>query len=152
MSEGRRGVAELSLAQLPQVLAWHELECAPSVTGLAKLDIEEARAKHALRLDIFNADLLELVEDLLDNVRVDENVLGNDVLDQGRLVVAEAFAFGRPRFFFGGASGSGVHWVSSSSSGGFSAGESACVGSMLSIDGVVVFTFGAMLMSHKAAK
>ena len=86
MSEGRRGVAELSLAQLPQLLAWHELECAPSVTGLAKLDIEEARAKHALRLDIFNADLLELVEDLLDNVRVDENVLGNDVLDQGRLL------------------------------------------------------------------
>ena len=51
----RRVVAELkppiSLAQLPQVLAWHELECAPSVTGLAKLDIEEARAKHAFRLD-----------------------------------------------------------------------------------------------------
>ena len=85
MSEGRRGVAELSLAQLPQVLAWNELECAPSITGLAKLDIEEARAKHALRLDIFKADLLELVEDLLDNMRVDENVLGNDVLDQGRL-------------------------------------------------------------------
>ena len=74
MSEGRRGVAELSLAQLPQVLAWNELECAPSVTGLAKLDSEEARAKHALLLDMFNADLLELVEDLLDNVRVDENV------------------------------------------------------------------------------
>ena len=86
MSEGRRGVAELSLAQLPQVLAWHELECVPSATALAKLDSEEARAKHALRLDIFNADLLELVEDLLDNVRVDENVLGNDVLDQGRLL------------------------------------------------------------------
>ena len=86
MSEGRRGVAELSLAQLPQLLAWDDLECALGVTGLAKLDIEEARAKHALRLDMFNADLLELVEDLLDNVRVDENVLGNDVLDQGRLL------------------------------------------------------------------
>ena len=86
MSEGRRGVAELSLAQLPQLLAWQELEYALSVTGLAKLDIEEARAKHVLRLDIFNADLLELVEDLLDNVRVDENVLGNDVLDQGCLL------------------------------------------------------------------
>ena len=83
MSEGRRGVAELSLSQLPQLLAWYELECAPSVAGLAKLDIEEARAKHALRLDIFNADLLELVEDLLDNVRVDENVFGNDVIDHG---------------------------------------------------------------------
>ena len=86
MSEGRRGAAELSLAQLPQFLAWRELECAPGVRGLAKLDIEEARAKHALRLDIFDADLFELVEDLLDNVRVDENVLGNDVLDQGRLL------------------------------------------------------------------
>ena len=60
MSEGRRGAADLSLAQLPQVPAWHELECAPSVTGLAKLDIEEARAKHALRLGSLNADLLEL--------------------------------------------------------------------------------------------
>ena len=88
MSEGRRGVAELSLAQLPQVLAWHELECAPSVTGLAKLDIEESRAKHVLRLDIFNTDLLELVEDLLDNARVDENVFGNAVLDYGRLLSA----------------------------------------------------------------
>ena len=86
MSEGRRGVAELSLAQLPQLLAWQELEYALSVTRFAKLDIEEARAKHVLRLDIFNADLLELVEDLLDNVRVDENVLGNDVLDQGSLL------------------------------------------------------------------
>ena len=75
MSEGRRGVAELSLAQLPQVLAWHELECAPSVTGLAKLDIEEARAKHALRLDSLNADVLELGKDLLHNFRVHENVL-----------------------------------------------------------------------------
>ena len=86
MSEGRRGVAELSLAQLPQLLAWQELEYALSVTGLAKLDIEEARAKHAFRLDTLHADLLELVEDLLDNFRVDENVLGNDVLDQGRLL------------------------------------------------------------------
>ena len=89
MSEGRRGVAELkppiSLAQLPQVLAWHELECAPSVTGLAKLDIEEARAKHAFRLDSLNADVLELAEDLLNNFRVDENSLGDDVLDQRRL-------------------------------------------------------------------
>ena len=75
----------ISLAQLPQVLARDELECVPSITGLAKLDFEEARAKHALRLDIFNADLLILVEDLLDNVRVDENSLGDDVLDQGRL-------------------------------------------------------------------
>ena len=75
MSEGRRGAAELSLAQLPQVLAWHELECAPSVTGLAKLDIEEARAKHALRLDSLNADVLELGKDLLHNFRVHENVL-----------------------------------------------------------------------------
>ena len=86
MSEGRRGVAERSLAQLPQLLAWQELEYALSVSSLAKIDIEEARAKHVLRLDIFNADLLELVEDLLDNVRVDENVFGNDVLDQGRLL------------------------------------------------------------------
>ena len=75
MSEGRRGVAELSLAQLPQVLAWHELECAPSVAGLAKRDIEEARAKHALRLDSLNADVLELGKDLLHNFRVHENVL-----------------------------------------------------------------------------
>ena len=48
MSEGRRGVAELSLAQLPQVLAWHELECAPSpAQSLAKLDSEEPRAENA---------------------------------------------------------------------------------------------------------
>ena len=86
MSEGRRGVAELSLAQLPQVLAWHELECAPSVTGLAMLDSEEPCAKHAFRLYIFNADLFELVEDLLDNFRVNESVLGDDVLDQGSLL------------------------------------------------------------------
>ena len=49
-----------SLAHLLQILAWQDLDCAPSVTGLAKLDIEEARAKHALRLDSLNADLLEL--------------------------------------------------------------------------------------------
>ena len=75
MSEGRRGVAELSLAQLPQLLAWQDLEYALSVTGLAKLDIEEARAKHALRLDSLNADVLELGKDLLHNFRVHENVL-----------------------------------------------------------------------------
>ena len=86
MSEGRRGVAELSLAQLPQLLAWQELEYAPSVAGLAKLDIEETRAKHAFRLDSLNADVLKLVEDLLDNFRVNESVLGDDVLDQGSLL------------------------------------------------------------------
>ena len=88
--EGRRVVAELkppiSLAQLlPQVLAWHELECACPAQGLAKLHSEEARSKHTLRLDSVNADVLELAEDLLDNSRVDENSLGDDVLDQRRL-------------------------------------------------------------------
>ena len=76
MSEGRRAVAELSLAQLPQVLAWHELECAPCpAQGLAMLHSEEPCAKHAFRLDSLNADVLELGKDLLHNFRVHVNVL-----------------------------------------------------------------------------
>ena len=58
------------------------------------------------------------------------------------VVDPEAPPFGRPRFLFGGAAGSGVHWVSISSSGGFWGGESGCV-AMLS-GGVVLFTFGGM--------
>ena len=85
----------ISLAQLLQVLAWHELECAPPpAQSLAKLDSEEPRAENAFRLDSLQANLLELPEDLLDNFRVDENVLGNDILDQGRLVLTR---FGRVR-------------------------------------------------------
>ena len=83
-----RVIAELkppiSLAQLLQALAWQYLDCAPSVTGLAKSHSEEAHAKHALRLDSLNAHVLELVEDLLYNFRVDENVLGDDILDRCR--------------------------------------------------------------------
>ena len=90
ISESRRVVAQLkppiSLAQLPQVLAWHELECAPSTASLVMLHSEESRAENARRLDSFHTNLLELIENLLDNVRGDENVLGNDVLDQGRLL------------------------------------------------------------------
>ena len=89
ISESRRVVAHLkppiSLAQLPQFLAWHELKCAPSVTGLAMLDSEEPCAKHTFRLDSLNADFLKLAEDLLNNFGVDESVLGNDILDQGRM-------------------------------------------------------------------
>ena len=82
----RDALPPISLAQLPQVLAWHELECAPCpAQGLAKLHSEEARAKHPLRLDSVNADVLELAEDLLDQFRMDENSLGDDVLDQERL-------------------------------------------------------------------
>ena len=84
----KRVIAELkppiSLAQLPQVLAWQDLDCAPSVTGLAKSHSEEAHAKHALRLDSLNAHVLELVEDPLDNFRIDEYVFGNDILDRCR--------------------------------------------------------------------
>ena len=63
---GGRVVAELkppiSLAQLlPQVLAWHELECtACPAQGLAKLYSEESRAKDAFRFDSLSADVLQL--------------------------------------------------------------------------------------------
>ena len=94
----RGALPQNSLAKLLQSLAWQDLEratfryCLSDVlpaqldacfTGLAEHHCDKAHAKHPLRLYLLHTNVLELAQDFLDNVRVNERFLRDDVFQQG---------------------------------------------------------------------
>ena len=64
-------------------LNWRDQRLHACFAGLAKLESEESNAKHSLPLDSFHANVLELAQDLLDNMRVNEGFLGDYIFLQG---------------------------------------------------------------------